>query len=111
MCACLCGELESALRLAGKYRDISPRPMLHKLIPQFQPILTSDDYLVQKAAVKAGIGVMICSPPGPLESDALIAVDIGVSLPVSAFFIVCARSMQHVPRVRRVVELMVENLV
>ena len=95
---------------AGKYRDISPRPMLQKLIPQFQPVLASDDYLVQKAAVKAGIGVMICSPPGDLEADALIAVDIGVSLPVSPFFIVCARSMQHVPRVKRVVELMVANL-
>lgn len=96
---------------AGKYRDISPRPMLEKLIPQFQPILASDDYLVQKAAVKAGIGVMICSPSGPFEADVLIAVDIGVTLPVSSFFIVCARSMQHVPRVKRVVELMVENLI
>jgi len=95
---------------AGKYRDVSPRPMLQKLIPQFQPILASDDYLVQKAAVKAGIGVMICAPPGPLENDTLVAVDIGVRLPIAPFFIVCARSMQHVPRVKRVVELMVANL-
>ncbi|MFT4821434.1 MAG: DNA-binding transcriptional LysR family regulator [Candidatus Azotimanducaceae bacterium] len=96
---------------AGKYRDIAPRPMLQKLIPQFQPILASDDYLVQKAAVKAGIGVMICSPSGPFDTDALMAVDIGVTLPISPFYIVCARSMQHVPRVKRVVELMVENLI
>jgi DNA-binding transcriptional LysR family regulator len=95
---------------AGRYQNVTPRPMLEKLIPQFQPILASDDYLVQKAAVKAGIGVMICSRPGPLETDALVAVNVGVILPASPFYIVCARSMQHVPRVKRVVELMAEAM-
>jgi DNA-binding transcriptional LysR family regulator len=84
--------------------------MLEKLIPQFQPILASDDYLLQKAAVKAGLGVMICSRPASIEAKAFVAVDLGVVLPMSFFYIVCARSMQHVPRVKCVAEAMVANL-
>jgi DNA-binding transcriptional LysR family regulator len=95
---------------AGRYQNVTPRPMLEKLIPQFQPILASDDYLVQKAAVKAGLGVMICSRPASSEAKAFVAVDLGVVLPKSFFYIVCARSMQHVPRVKRVAEAMVAKL-
>ena len=94
---------------AGRYRHVAPRPMLEKLIPDFQPILASDDYLVQLAAVRAGLGVMICAPPASLQKE-LLAVDIGVTLPKSAFYLVCARSAQHVPRIQRVVELMVAKL-
>ena len=68
---------------AGRYQNITPRSMLENLIPQFQPILASDDYFVQKAAVKAGIGVMICSRLGPPETGALVAVNVGVILPPS----------------------------
>lgn len=95
---------------AGRYRHVSPRPMLEKLISDFQPVLASDDYLVQKAAVHAGIGVMICAPPAA-ERTTLVAVDIGVTLPASSFYLVCARSVQQVPRIQRVVELMVAKLV
>jgi hypothetical protein len=40
------------VRWAGRYQNITLGPMLEKLIPQVQPILAQDDYLVQKAAVK-----------------------------------------------------------
>lgn len=95
---------------AGRYQNVTPRPMLEKLIPDFRPILASDDYLVQKAAVKAGLGVMICSRPVSSEENAFVTVDVGVVLPMSFFYVVCARSMQHVPRVKRVVAAMVAKL-
>tara|TARA_R110002072_G_scaffold31735_12_gene97631 strand:- start:2913 stop:3782 length:870 start_codon:yes stop_codon:yes gene_type:complete len=95
---------------AGRYQSVTPRPMLEKLIPEFQPMLASDDYLVQKAAVRAGVGVMICSRSSSDEIGTLVEVDVGVILPQSAFYIVCARSVQHVPRIKRVIEAMVEKL-
>ena len=89
---------------SDRYRHVAPRPMLEKVIPDFLPVLTSDDYLVQKSAVRAGLGVMVCS-----EDEGLEPVDVGVKLPEAPFYIVCAKSMQQVPLIQKVVTLMVAN--
>ncbi len=86
------------------YRHVVPRPMLERLVSGFTPVFTSDDYLVQKAAVRSGLGVMIMSPPAPADRQAFVEIDIGVRLPAYDFYIVTARSMQHVPRVTLVAE-------
>lgn len=95
---------------SGAYRHVVPRPMLERLIEDFTPVFSSDDYLVQKAAVVSGLGAMIMGRPAHFEPGGLVEIDVGVSLPAYDFYIVTARSMQHVPRVRAVVEAMVSTL-
>lgn len=107
---------------ASPYLDVAPRPMLEKLIPDFNPVFASDDYLVQKAAVKAGLGAMIMERPPKLtaladtlptssaQDNDLVEIDMGFNIPVSSFFIVCAKSMQYVPRVSRVATLLISHL-
>jgi len=95
---------------AGRHSQVAPRPMLEKLIPNFTPVFASDDYLTQKAAVKAGLGANIYHRPLTIEHNQLVEIDIGVTLPKSNIFIVCAKSMQQVPRVRTVVERLIQAI-
>ncbi len=92
---------------AKPYDQVAPRPMLEKLIENFQPVFTSDDYLAQKAAVKAGLGAMIMGEPLAFEEHDLVAIGVGVVLPPSKFYLVCAKSMQQVPRVSAVAEQLI----
>lgn len=92
------------------YRHLSPRPLLEKLIKPFTPVFSSDDYLVQKAAANAGVGVMLTSRPLAFEQSHLVKIDVGVELPPLKFYIVCAKSMQHVPRIQAVVKSLIEAL-
>lgn len=94
---------------SASYRHVVPRPMLERLIPGFAPVFTSDDYLVQKAAVRSGLGVMIMGQPAPADQDAFAEIDIGVRLPAYDFYMVTARSMRHVPRVALVVEQLAQS--
>jgi len=95
---------------AGRYRDVAPRSMLEKVIPGFEPVFASDDYLVQKAAVAAGLGATIIARPMGFEQAGLVEIDVGVTLPAQPLYVVCAKSMQHVPRVRAVFEFLVESI-
>ena len=95
---------------SGKYRDVTPRPMLEKIIPDFTPVFSSDDYLVQKAALSCGLGGMILSKPLEFEQSDLVKIDVGVELPARKFYVVCAKSMRQVPRVKVVAEHLVRAL-
>ena len=64
--------------------------MLEKVILDFEPVFSSDDFLVQKAAADAGMGAMILGEPMGLEQSNLVEIDIGVTLPCVSFYIVCA---------------------
>ena len=44
---------------APPFEDIPPTPQLKRLIPDFRPAFTSDNYLVQWRACEAGLGAMI----------------------------------------------------
>ncbi len=94
----------------GQFRDVPPRPMLEKVIPDFTPVFSSDDYLVQKAAAKAGLGAFIMGAPGGFEDSELVEIDIGIELPQSTFYFVCAKSMQQVPRIQVVIKHMIEAM-
>ncbi|MFT7687733.1 MAG: DNA-binding transcriptional LysR family regulator [Candidatus Azotimanducaceae bacterium] len=96
---------------AKPYKHVSPRPILEKLIPDFEPIFASDDYLVQKAAVREGLGVMVMGTLSDqqLRESNLVEIDIGVEFPDSEFFIVCAKSMQQVPRVVTVSNALIKS--
>ncbi len=96
---------------AAPYEHVAPRPMLERAIPDFAPVFASDNYLVQRSALAAGVGAMILERPLPgappfAPAVELVEIDIGVRLPPGELHIVCAKSMRYVPRVRAVFELL-----
>ncbi len=98
---------------AAPHEQVAPRPMLERAIPDFQPAFASDNYLVLKSALEAGLGVMVLEKQGASRSardDQLVEIDLGFSLPPSDYYLVCAKSMRYVPRVRAVAELLIEHL-
>jgi DNA-binding transcriptional LysR family regulator len=98
---------------AFPFEHVAPRPMLERAIPGFTPAFASDDYLVQRSALVAGLGAMILEHPvhgAFLGASELVEIDVGVSLPAGALHLVCAKSMRAVPRVRAVVQLLLREL-
>lgn len=91
---------------------LSPRPFLEREIPDFAPSFASDDYLVLKAAVAAGMGAMILErvQPPAASAPSLVEIDVGLQLPTAEMHLVCARSMRYVPRVRAVADLILEQV-
>jgi DNA-binding transcriptional LysR family regulator len=97
---------------AFPFEHVEPRPMLERAIPNFRPAFSSDNFLVLQSAVVAGLGAMILdrhTRPGTPSAE-LVEIDLGFQLPASEFHLVCAKSMQYVPRVRVVADLIVEEL-
>lgn len=92
------------------YEHVEPRPMLERAIPNFAPSFASDDFLVQRAATVAGLGAMVLDTRSA-EEFGLVAIDIGFLPPPGEFHLVCAKSMQLVPRVRFVAERLIDALV
>lgn len=91
---------------------VEPNPTLGKIIPQFRPAFASNDYNVQCRAVSEGLGAMIL--PRTRHPDqpygAFVELDIGLKLPPTDVYLVCAKTMRWVPRVRAVVTQLVERL-
>jgi DNA-binding transcriptional LysR family regulator len=115
------GRLESTFRIEDldwitwsfPYEQVAPRPMLERAIPDFTPAFASDNYLVLKSALSSGLGVMVLekqSSANLLGGAELVEIDLGFSLPPSEYYLVCAKSMRFVPRVRAVTELLIERL-
>jgi DNA-binding transcriptional LysR family regulator len=98
------------------YEEVAPRPMLERAIENFAPAFASDNYLVLKRALAEGMGVMplekrgLHRSTGSSPGTALVEIDLGFSLAPSSYFLVCAKSMQYVPRVRAIAELLTEYL-
>lgn len=88
---------------------LAPRPELEKAIADFRPSFSSNDFLVQKRAVEAGLGVTILDRiRHPLvDRRRLVPVPIDLPLPTMAMHMVCAKSMEHVPRVRAVANALI----
>jgi len=87
--------------------------MLERAIPDFAPAFASDNYLVLKSALSAGLGVMVLekqSSTNLLGGAELVEIDLGFSLPPSEYYLICAKSMRYVPRVRAVTDLLIERL-
>ncbi len=94
----------------GRYNILEPRVTLEKLIPNFSPSFSSDDYLVIKAALEAGAGASIISTPLGFSNSNLVELDIELNLPFTEFHIVCSKSVQQIPRVRRVINALIEAI-
>ena len=97
---------------AKPLEHVEPRPMLERAIPDFRPAFASDNFLVLQSAVVAGLGAMILDLRVRPESSmaSLVEIDLGFALPPSEFHLVCAKSMQYVPRVRAVADLLIAEL-
>ncbi|MFT5441748.1 MAG: DNA-binding transcriptional LysR family regulator [Myxococcota bacterium] len=97
---------------AFPYLHLAPRPFLERLLPNFSPAFSSDDYLVLKSAVASGLGAMILERSNhPLASTSqLVEIDLGITLPHGEMHLVCAKSTQYVPRVRAIADLLIEQL-
>lgn len=102
---------------AFPYEHVAPRPMLERAIADFVPVFASDDYLVQRAAARAGLGAMILERPiqpktlpVPPQPAGLVEIDVGFELPTGALHLVCAQSMRFVPRVRAMIDVLCELL-
>lgn len=87
---------------SGRLAATPPRPMLESVIDRFVPAFEADDYLVLLAAVQAGLGAMVMGRPQ--AGSGLVEIDVGVTLPTSKFYLVCANSASLLPRVAAVAE-------
>lgn len=94
---------------AGTHEMVSPYPELAARIPDFRPTFTSDDYSVQVAACRAGVGAMILlktshrvKRPGELV-ELKLALPISIRAPLS---IICHKRLVDLPKVKIVVDLL-----
>lgn len=97
---------------AGINERRSPRPELEALIPGFEPSFASDSYLIQVRACQLGLGAMFRGRiRHPLLPD-MGLVEVPVQLPpiTDAIHLIGARGMSHVPRVRAVIDALIEAL-
>jgi DNA-binding transcriptional LysR family regulator len=81
-----------------------PTPTLKKQIPGFEPAFASSDYNVQTRAVAMGLGAMIYPRlfiPQQLHPR-FVELNVGLRLPVVDLYLVCAKTVRWVPRVRAV---------
>ncbi|MEW5738855.1 MAG: LysR family transcriptional regulator [Myxococcota bacterium] len=101
------------LAWARPFDTIPPNPQLEQLIPGFTPAFTTDNFLVMIAAAEAGVGAMVLartphrfSRPGVLEP---LPLPLG-PFATSKLYLVAAKSALDVPRIRKVAELLVDEL-
>jgi DNA-binding transcriptional LysR family regulator len=90
---------------AAPYDELQINRELRAVIPNFKPAFTSDDYIVQFAACRAGVGAMILPQilqrhtglHGLQELD----IDLGPHA-VGYLYVVCHKRHRHLPKVQLV---------
>lgn len=92
------------------YDELFTNQELRALIPNFKPAFTSDDYIVQMAACKAGVGAMILPQllhryGGLRELQELheLDIDLGTSA-VGSLYLVCHKRHRYLPKVQLVMD-------
>ena len=98
---------------APPYDQLPPNPQLHAIVPDFTPVFSSDNFLVQLQAAEVGLGAMVLghvrhrfSRPSALVP---LKLDLGPHA-TSSLHLVCAKSALDIPRVRIVAELLAAEL-
>ncbi|MBY0574693.1 MAG: LysR family transcriptional regulator [Undibacterium sp.] len=93
---------------AEPYGNLYVNQTLKALIPDFKPAFTSDDYIVQLAACRAGVGVMPLAKAlhrySLLNELQELDLDLG-SAAVGSLYMVVHKRHQHLAKVRCVVEM------
>jgi DNA-binding transcriptional LysR family regulator len=90
---------------APPYDQLPPNPQLAAAIPGFRPVFTSNDFLVQLAAVEAGVGAMMLGRAFSRRSRIALLTELDLDLGPRAdttLYVVAAKRMVDVPRVRAV---------
>lgn len=91
---------------------VAPRPQLEQL-PGLQIGFASNDYLVQRRAVELGLGAFILPrtvDPGSPWGE-LVEIETDLPLPArQSMYVVCARSMRHVPRVQAALRCVIDAM-
>jgi DNA-binding transcriptional LysR family regulator len=99
---------------APPYEQAPPNPHLAAALGErFRPVFTSNDYLVQIAAVEAGVGAMVLSRRFHRLSRIGQLVELDVDLGPAArttLHVVVAKRMIDVPRIRAVVDALLGEL-
>ncbi len=92
---------------AAPYDELRTNQELRAVIPNFKPAFTSDDYIVQLAACRAGVGAMIL--PQILRDHAglhelqELDIDLGPDA-VGHLYVVCHKRHRHLPKVQLVLD-------
>ncbi|HEY1088333.1 MAG TPA: LysR substrate-binding domain-containing protein [Archangium sp.] len=95
------------------FEAVPPNPQLEAMIPGFAPVFTADHFLVQLAACEAGLGAMVLGRVAHRFSKESQLVPLDLDLGPHAkqeLHLVCAKSAMDIPRVRKVAELIVDEL-
>ncbi|QSQ12119.1 LysR family transcriptional regulator [Myxococcus landrumensis] len=100
---------------APPYESVPPNPQLAVLIPGFTPVFTTDNFLVMVAAVEAGVGAMVMGNFShrfnAQRERNLVPLDVDLGPHgKQVLHLVCPKSALDIPRVRKVSELLVEEL-
>lgn len=95
---------------AAPYDELRSNQELSAAIPNFKPAFTSDDYIVQLAACKAGVGAMVLPQvlhhyAGLNELHQLqeLDIDLGPNA-VGRLFLVCHKRHHRLPKVQLVID-------
>lgn len=96
---------------APPLEHLSPNPELSRMIPGFQPVFASDDFLVQLRAAEAGLGaIFLGRARHRFSTSSLVEVDVEVGDLRRTLHLVCAKSALDIPRVRAVADLLAREL-
>ncbi len=95
---------------AAPYAELYTNQQLSAQIPNFKPAFTSDDYNVQIAACKAGVGAMVLPEVlhryaglGEWRGLRELDIDLGPDA-VGSLYLVCHKRHHHLPKVRLVMD-------
>jgi len=92
---------------AAPYDELDSNQELSALIPNFKPAFTSDDFIVQIAACKAGVGAMILAQALShyvgLSKLQELDIDLGPDA-IGRLYLVCHKRHHHLPKVRLVMD-------
>ena len=91
---------------------LPPNPQLAKVVPGFQPIFTSDDFLVQLRAAEAGVGAIFLGHARSKRAlpTSLVPLALDFGKLTTTTYLVCAKSALGIARVRAVADLLVADL-
>jgi DNA-binding transcriptional LysR family regulator len=100
---------------APPFEQAPPNPQLRAILGEaFRPVFTSNDYLVQLAAVEAGVGAMVLGRRVHRLSRISEFVELNLDLGPAAlttFHLVVAKRMVDVPRIRAVADAILSQLI
>lgn len=93
-------------------QHVIPYPQLDAVIENFVPAFASDNFLIQQRACELGLGALILGDVSHpyLRKMGLVRLTLTTPLPKSEMHLVCAKSMEHVPRVRAVARALTDVL-